>query len=302
MSFFRSFSSKNDPFFARLLVGLFAIGGYICGAIIGAFIHVVLPFTLIQIPIFAIFTPFIFAIFGLWLGSRLFLNRPFLDFFTLNFPQKSTTHKYSIFTHFRVKQFFMWAGLWLAILLCVDVAFFTFSSSIFDVQQYTFYPQNFVILLQVLPLFIPLFFIQTLAEELLFRGWLTQFFGSFSAVPLWLSVLCSSVIFAFIHGLNPEFQTYGLWYFLLLLLIAIFLSLVTHLTNGIEAAWGVHFINNLYAFSIVSYPSAVLPTPSFFQISAQSIIATSTFSVLAGILLSVFIITQKTRVKAGKTA
>ncbi|MFI8966921.1 lysostaphin resistance A-like protein [Streptomyces sp. NPDC053493] len=84
---------------------------------------------------------------------------------------------------------------------------------------------------------------QAAAEELVFRGWVPQFFGGFLSSP-WPGVVVGSVLFALAHG-------FGGWSgFLLLLYSALWWGWLVERTGGLEAVIAVHTANNLLAYGI----------------------------------------------------
>lgn len=82
---------------------------------------------------------------------------------------------------------------------------------------------------------------QAAAEEYLFRGWLTQAAGAYFR-PLWLALTPQAVLFALAHGLGTP------WGFADLVVFAVATGWLTWRTGGLEAAIGLHWINNLIAF------------------------------------------------------
>lgn len=89
--------------------------------------------------------------------------------------------------------------------------------------------------------FVPL---QTLAEEVAFRGVIMQAIGSWipSAV---LCALLSSVVFAVLHPYDivGNFSV-GAFGFVV--------GYLVYRTGGLEAAWALHMVNNFYAFTLLS--------------------------------------------------
>ncbi|MFE1558122.1 CPBP family intramembrane glutamic endopeptidase [Streptomyces sp. NPDC058734] len=83
------------------------------------------------------------------------------------------------------------------------------------------------------------------AEEFVFRGWLTQFFGGFARSP-WPGVVVASLLFSLAHGYG---QLSG---FLLLCYSAIWWGWLTIRTGGLEAVIAGHTVNNLIAFSLAA--------------------------------------------------
>ncbi|WP_051806672.1 CPBP family intramembrane glutamic endopeptidase [Streptomyces sp. NRRL F-2664] len=99
---------------------------------------------------------------------------------------------------------------------------------------------QFVLGLVVLWALIPF---QAAAEEFVFRGWLTQFFGGFLRSP-WPGIVLASALFAVAHGFGEPSG------FALLFYSAMWWGWLTVRTGGLEAAVAVHVANNVTAYGI----------------------------------------------------
>src|SRR5574340_26816 len=161
---------------------------------------------------------------------------------------------------------FSWEKLWVSALLwfglagASDLAAWAVNPANY---KWTFDARSFIAFLPVILLLLP---IQTSTEELVFRGYLTQWMGRYSR-KIWLPWILPSLVFMSMHGLNPEVQTYGALLTLpLYLAIGLLLSWITLKSGGLEMALGLHFANNLYASLIVTFPNTALPTPALFSI------------------------------------
>ncbi|MFF8654726.1 CPBP family intramembrane glutamic endopeptidase [Streptomyces huasconensis] len=84
---------------------------------------------------------------------------------------------------------------------------------------------------------------QAAAEEYVFRGWLTQAAGAWLRSP-WLAVLPQAPLFAAAHGWGTP------WGFADLMVFALVAGLLTVRTGGLEAAIGLHVLNNLLAMGV----------------------------------------------------
>lgn len=175
-------------------------------------------------------------------------------------------HKRGIKTLLRPVGAFSWGKVWLSALLwfglagASDLVVWAMNPGNY---QWTFDARSFFAFLPVILLLLP---IQTSTEELVFRGYLTQWMGRYSR-KIWLPWILPSLVFMSMHGLNPEVQTYGALLTLpLYLAIGLLLSWVTLKSGGLEMALGLHFANNLYASLIVTFPNTALPTPALFSI------------------------------------
>ncbi|WKX10829.1 CPBP family intramembrane glutamic endopeptidase [Streptomyces sp. NL15-2K] len=98
--------------------------------------------------------------------------------------------------------------------------------------------QSFLTSLAVLAVFVP---VQAVAEEYVFRGWLTQAVGAFLRSP-WFAVLPQAVLFATAHGWGTR------WGFIDLLVFGVVAGWLTIRTGGLEATIALHVLNNLLAF------------------------------------------------------
>ncbi|MFD5269688.1 CPBP family intramembrane glutamic endopeptidase [Streptomyces sp. NPDC058335] len=93
--------------------------------------------------------------------------------------------------------------------------------------------------LAMLVLLVPL---QAAAEEYVFRGWLTQAVGAFLRSP-WPAIVPQAVLFAAAHGWGTP------WGFADLVVFGAVAGWLTVRTGGLEAAIGLHAVNNLLAFA-----------------------------------------------------
>ena len=136
--------------------------------------------------------------------------------------------------------------------------------------HYIVEPENFTIQFNIRT-FIPLIFItfifiplQTMFEELLFRGYLAQGIGAWTK-NRWLVVFIPAILFGLMHILNTEVSTYGFWeampQYILFGLIFGFFSV---LDDGIELAMGMHAANNIFACVFITFDASSLKTPALF--------------------------------------
>ncbi|MFE9624708.1 CPBP family intramembrane glutamic endopeptidase [Streptomyces sp. NPDC006527] len=94
--------------------------------------------------------------------------------------------------------------------------------------------------LAMLVVLVPL---QAAAEEYVFRGWLTQAVGGFLRSPWW-AILPQAALFAAAHGWGTP------WGFADLTVFGVVAGWLTVRTGGLEAAIGLHAVNNLLAFGV----------------------------------------------------
>lgn len=111
-----------------------------------------------------------------------------------------------------------------------------------EVNEFTTRTRDFLI---VIALLTPL---QAAGEEYLFRGYLTQAFGSllpFRRVALGLAVLGPALLFALAHGLGQSWPV-----FFDRFAFGVMAGILVIRTGGIEAAIAMHVLNNFLAFGL----------------------------------------------------
>lgn len=86
--------------------------------------------------------------------------------------------------------------------------------------------------------------LQATAEEVAFRGMLMQVIGAWLRSP-WFAILIPSALFAVMH-------IYDIWGMLVVGLMGVAAGWLTWRTGGLEAAMGIHIINNLFAFGMLA--------------------------------------------------
>jgi len=73
----------------------------------------------------------------------------------------------------------------------------------------------------------------------------------------------TSIIFGLVHLRNPEVKEFGLPNAMIQYIgFGLLLGIVVIMDGGLEMAFGIHAINNIYASVFVSYSGSVLQTPS----------------------------------------
>jgi membrane protease YdiL (CAAX protease family) len=105
---------------------------------------------------------------------------------------------------------------------------------------------------------------QCLAEEVLFRGYIAQAVGRLSGVFA-VRLIIPALLFAAGHIGNPEWNHDQVWAGSSYLLLALYLGLISLRGGGIEASWGMHLANNIYAVLIVGSDASVSPGPSLWR-------------------------------------
>ena len=143
------------------------------------------------------------------------------------------------------------------------------SSSIFFLEilinpadyELNFNISKFLVLFFISSIMIP---IQSILEELIFRGYLMQGFSVLFKNRL-LPLLITSIIFGLLHILNPEIQKIGYGLLIYYVGTGLFFGIVTLMDEGIELSSGFHVSNNLIASLLVTADWTVFETYSIFR-------------------------------------
>lgn len=208
---------------------------------------------------------FVFAgfIIGIFVGTKYVHKRPILSVLTGG-------------GKFRWKRMWIGMGLWLSVLILMEVVGYLSDPSVYTLQ---FDPIPFFMCLLVGLLILP---IQTSAEELMLRGYLLQQFGLISKFR-WIPIFATSMLFGLLHFGNPEVAEYGLFKSMSLYIgMGLFFGIITIMDDGLEIPLGVHYINNLFAFLFVGYEDSVMAgTPALFMKASDDLTYISVISNLA---------------------
>ena len=114
--------------------------------------------------------------------------------------------------------------------------------------EWNFNLSKFLILFLISILMIP---VQSILEELIFRGYLMQGLTVFFKNRL-LPLLSTSIIFGLLHILNPEIQKIGYGLLIYYIGTGLFFGIVTLMDEGVELSSGFHVSNNLVASLLVT--------------------------------------------------
>ena len=152
---------------------------------------------------------------------------------------------------------------------------------------------RFLIYAVVSIIFIPM---QSGTEEIVFRGYLNQGFTHILKNK-WIAFIVTSVLFAAVHLSNPEATKGAEDGILLLTMSSYFIfgfvaCLMVWMDDGLESAIGFHAANNTFAAIFVNYEGSVLPTPSLFMATPNTVIDVPT-TLLATLLIAAIL--YKTR-------
>ncbi len=121
---------------------------------------------------------------------------------------------------------------------------------------WNFKPLPFFILILIAFLLLPF---QTSMEELLFRGYLMQGFGTWFKKSF-IALILTSVIFGLLHGLNPEVEKLGWISMIYYIGTGLILGIFTLMDEGTELALGFHAANNITAAVLVTTNWTVFQT------------------------------------------
>ena len=115
--------------------------------------------------------------------------------------------------------------------------------------------------------------VQAAAEEYVFRGWLTQAVGAFLRRPWW-ALLPQAVLFAAAHGWGTP------WGFADLVVFGTVAGWLTWRTGGLEAAIGLHAVNNLLSFGAAAAAVDGLKSDDTAADAAWPVVALDVMSIL----------------------
>ena len=192
--------------------------------------------------------PFVLGLVTMLLMIRPIHERPMLSVITA-------------FPRFRWEKFFWGAKIWLIL-----ITTFSLIATITGFQkiELQFNPGTLIKLLGFSILLIPL---QAGFEEVLFRGYLMQGFSRLFKYK-WLTLLLTSLMFGGLHYFNPEVKESGALIILpQYILVGIVFGVCTIMDEGIEMAWGMHTINNIFLVIFITQDSSAIQTPSLFRIT-----------------------------------
>ncbi len=159
---------------------------------------------------------------------------------------------------------FRWNRFWVGILVWSGMLLIMLAVQMIispDDLELQFNAPAFITLVFVAVLFLP---IQSGTEEFIFRGYLAQGVAGWTKSK-WLVILIPSLLFALMHGMNPEVKEHGFWvmmphYFI----IGFVFAIMAVLDDGIEVVIGAHAANNTLGAILVTSKESAIQTPSLF--------------------------------------
>ncbi|MEY2635416.1 MAG: hypothetical protein RIS75_1356 [Actinomycetota bacterium] len=121
--------------------------------------------------------------------------------------------------------------------------------------------------------------IQTGAEELFFRSFVTQTFSRVTSSKITITVI-SSLLFAIPHLPNPEAQAKPLAAIVAYSSIGWAFTASAIMFGRLEIAMGAHFFNNFFSLFIVGYADSALPSAALWTTPAGDMNATAVAAVI----------------------
>ena len=119
----------------------------------------------------------------------------------------------------------------------------------------------FVILVLISFFLLP---IQTSMEEVLFRGYLMQGFGTWFKKGI-IALIITSVIFGLLHGSNPEVEKLGWITMVFYIGTGLLLGVFALMDEGIELSLGFHAANNILTAVLVTANWSAFQTDALFM-------------------------------------
>lgn len=198
-----------------------------------------LGFSIIQLPDWAnlsvvlilLLIPFVVILATLLFSLKVFHKRKLLTLFTSR-------------DHFDWRRYGLSFFIWGTIMTGILFVNYLLGAKLF----WNFDQSKFWTLLLVSFTLLPL---QTAAEDLFFRSFLLQGFQK-SFGKVWLSILLTGILFGLMHAGNPEVGKLGNLVLIYYIGTGLFLSLLTHMDDGMELGMGYHAANNIFAALIVT--------------------------------------------------
>lgn len=167
-------------------------------------------------------------------------------------------HKRKFITFNTGRRKFSFKRYFVGVLVALVVYYGGFSIEYFFTDHNYVYNFDLKGLLMGLPIALLMIPIQTYSEEFFFRGYLTQ--GVTTATKNTLAaILLPSVVFAVMHGINPEVSKYGIVNVVgSIFVTGLTYSIISILDDGIELSSGMHAFNNISAMLFIGTETSVL--------------------------------------------
>lgn len=173
-------------------------------------------------------------------------------------------HKQPISTLYSIKSKLNWKKIWFSFILCGTLVVVS------TIVDYYMSPNDYLLNFKLVP-FLILFLIATILipiqasfEEFIFRGYLMQGIG-LAAGNKWMPLLFTSLLFGFMHILNPEVEKMGYIVMVSYVSMGLFFGIITLMDEGLELAIGYHIANNLFGALLVTADWTAFQTHSVFK-------------------------------------
>ena len=194
---------------------------------------------------FLLLLPSIFSFLGLWFVVKQIHFRSLISIITSREKIDFKRFKFA---------FILWS--------IISISIFSFEILLNPTDyELNFNYSKFLILFLISIIMIP---VQSVLEELIFRGYLMQGFSVFFKNRI-MPLLTTSIIFGFLHILNPEIQKIGYGLLIYYVGTGLFFGIVTLMDEGVELSSGFHVSNNLVASLLVTADWTAFETYSIFK-------------------------------------
>jgi len=197
----------------------------------------------------ALLMAFIPIFIGFWFAQKFWHKRSWHDLMT---GAKA----------FRWRLLFASGGLYIALVAAVTfVTIAAFGGG--DDVTWVYNGNTYWGFLLITLLFVP---IQASTEEIMMRGYMNQWAARY--IPSrWIVYVITSALFASLHLANPEAAEGDIIpYMLAIFSLGFVACILTHFTNGLEAAMGLHIANNIFVFSVISFDLPDTPKTYLFSL------------------------------------
>jgi len=192
---------------------------------------------------------------------------PFVALLIFLVPGIRLIHQQSIKSVFTQKTIFNWklliksAIIWFVLsgLADIIISILQPGNYVFSFSFFSFFPYMLIAILLIA--------FQITAEEVLFRSYLLHGLTRLFRYR-WLGITFQAILFGILHAANPEVTSYGLLTTMPFYIgIGLLLGWLSFRSKGLEIALGLHFANNLYATSMVTFSESAIPSPAIFTIT-----------------------------------
>lgn len=192
---------------------------------------------------------------------------PFVALLIFLVPGIRLIHQQSIKSVFTQKTIFNWklliksAIIWFVLsgLADIIISILQPGNYVFSFSFFSFFPYMLIAVLLIA--------FQITAEEVLFRSYLLHGLTRLFRYR-WLGITFQAILFGILHAANPEVTSYGLLTTMPFYIgIGLLLGWLSFRSKGLEIALGLHFANNIYATSMVTFSESAIPSPAIFTIT-----------------------------------